>query len=289
MSEVIKDSENTESNESPYSVLQNEPSFEEHMKNIENLKNDKEDVIQSGEATKMIKDEEGKLRLESDYLDVYYDYAKSDKYDPHSPKDRELGKAVWDIGMSSALLDLDSNFIKMVSGATEFNLGELDTDSQYQYKKAINGILNMVENASEDQVNRLVGQMEDVGEVGWYMAGMLDSYAFLKKSGELPQPYDLSKTIDDEDNTGLQNSNPEMFHDSDNSEEQFNRLEQEFYKIMSSNLGDQEAADDLYARYSELSKTTTDPKILETIEDRRNKLFSHINKLEELSKKVYFD
>lgn len=257
MSEVIKDSENAESNESPYSVLQNEPSFEEHMENIENLKDDKEDVIQSGEATKMIKNEEGKLRLESDYLDVYYDYAKSDEYDPHSPKDRELGKAVWDIGMSSALLDLDSNFVKMISGNTEFNLDGLDADSQYQYKKAINGILNIVEKANEDQTNWLVEQMKNVGDVGVFMAAQL--------------------------------TNPEMFHDSDNSEEQFNRLEQEFYKIMSSNLGDQEAADDLYARYSELSKTTTDPKILETIEDRRNKLFSHINKLEELSKKVYFD
>ena len=214
-------------------------------------------------ATRIITDEKGHFAIESSYLDVYYSYERSDNYDRHNPEDMKLGQAIWNIGFASTMLDCDKDFRKKLEN-DDVDLDTLNPDAAKQYKKVFNGLLEIANSTESDKAKALIEQMRNAGSIGEYFGDYFDTICYLKESGMELKPYEIPS--------------------SENV--RFDVLEQEYANLMSGNGISTEAVDDLYAKYSELSKAISDPKVLEKVTQRKNSLFSLIDKLEEINKKI---
>lgn len=242
-------------------------------------------------ATRIVTDENGHSVIESKYIDAYYAYEKSDDYDRRNPEDVRLGRAFWNVGFASAMLDCNKDFREQLenNNVDEENLAP---DAARQFKKAFNGLLEIADSTDSSKVNELMKQMENAGPIGEYFSGLFDAICELKANGmELtPHKIPFSKNGHSDD-LERENADPMFGKELGNEAAndlyvKFDALEQEYANLMSGKGISIEAVDDLYAKYSELSKTVSDPKVLEKVTERRNSLFSLNNKLEEINKEI---
>lgn len=274
MSETLNTNESKQTPNDPWAGLKEEAkSYEEHMKDLEAEKSQGK-VIASGEVSKLIKQPNGKHALASEYLSLY-DSCK-DNYNPHDKESKALGDTIWSLGHSIAILDLDKNAItKLTTGAIEDIDDDLDPDSARLYKKTINGLLDMIDSDKVDSVKRVVEKMRKTGKTGEYFADIFESLEEDISSGIF-----TSKDIRyDSENLG----SPETKKESNQA---IDSLERAYTELLSSGRINPEDINDLYAGYSELSKTTFDPKVTELIEERMRTLSNLSDKFEDINLKI---
>ena len=252
---------------------------EEKRRAIEEMNQSKENVIATGDVSRLIKDENGKVKLESDYLDLYYDYAASDKYDSKNPEDRKLGLDIWEVGFHAALLDTDKTAKEKLQNLED--LSKLEPSSAENYKKIFNAMIELSNSGNRDTVKGVMERIDNSGEFGEFLVGVYESIEMMKEAGKPLRPYKL------EDLSVESNNNEKEKAAESKVDEKFNNLEQRFQKINSRNGKiSPEEVNDLLAEYKDYSRNITDPKTLEEIKAREEHLASLSDQLEEIAKKI---
>ena len=252
---------------------------EEKRRAIEEMNQSKENVIATGDVSRLIKDENGKIKLESDYLDLYYDYAASDKYDSKNPEDQKLGRDIWALGFHAALLDIDKTAKEQLRNLDD--LSKLEPSSAENYKKIFNAMIELSNSGNHDVVNGVIEKVGDSGKFGGFLANTYESIEVMKRMGRPLKPYKL-ENLPVESNGNEEEKTPEPEVD-----EKFNNLEQRFQKINSRNGKiNPEEVNDLLSEYKDYSRNITDPKTLEEIKAREEHLASLSDQLEEIAKRI---
>ena len=241
----------------------------ERQKRTEELENN--NVILSGEVSRMIENEEGNPKLESDYLDIYDYYLHNGDYDRENKEDRELGHSIWKIGRSAAFLDLDKNAREQLASSNNIDFEKTDPGSVYQYKKAVNEIITNLENGNQDSLDKVMDKISELGMVGESFLEIYEAYKELKENGrELPALYGLDGQLKFDDN--LRGDKKEEILQS-REEALFDTLENEYLELTAPGKGiDLDQLIDLQTRYSELAGTINNQEKLKKIEERQENL-----------------
>lgn len=258
-------------NNYPYDILTHEPTFEEREKQRSESEEGKGNVIKPGEVSKVIVESNGNRAIESEYLDLYYDYKKNSG----AEYDEELGQAIWAVGFGMALLDLDQKVTKDLSEEGLIEIENLDKSSTKQYKKVWNGLIDMLESNKREKVEQALKKMKETGKVGEFFA---EAFQAINDTivGGAASANQLRFKIEESEL-------PDKKEDDSEVIERFNELEQRFAKMMSSRGIDLEEVDKLYSEYSSLSSSVFNPERAEIIEDRKNRLFDISDKLKKVN------
>lgn len=234
---------------------------------MEKLNQPNETII-SGEASKILKNENGKVRLESRYLDIYQNYKNSANYDE---KDSDLSHVIWDAGMGAALLDVDKNIVSQLQNGSEIDITKLDSESMQKFNKTLNAVGKIFASRNMRAAGRAIRDISTTGRVGEFLV----------------EYHKAQKDIETNSKPKTVEQSQEQLKDSPDNIARFNALEQEYAEVTSMQKGrglDSDAIQSLYSKYSEQEGRMYDPKIVETIKERRNSLANLADDLERIDK-----
>ena len=224
-----------------------------------------EKVLFAGEASRLTEDENGKAKLESEYMDAWSRYKEGENYDEN---DKELNHAIWDVGFGAALLDVDKNVTsKLQNGEDLFDLMDQDSRILHVFDKAFSDMAKIAKSDNKAAAKEAIDYIENTGRVGKFI---VDEY----------ETWEQGKS-DLKDNNS-EEKQPEYA-------EELSRLEERLAKLNSGKTVDSEEIDSLIAEYRALSKNIYDPKTLEMVKKRYESLAQFRERLENISHIVDFD
>ncbi len=226
-------------------------------------------------VTRVITDREGHVTIESEYFKTYRTLTERSDYDRKNPEDTKLGRAVWDIGFSSAMLDCDKDFKKSLE-RSDMDPSKMSPGTVELYKKAMKGVTALLEIADNNKKDDVLEQIEGTGQIGAFFVAMYELKQFDKENDKTPES--------NETETPPEDTRPET--DSREIKERFDALERRFSTLIGDRGVDSEEVEGLYAEYSDLLKSVFDPETKEIIEERRSSLFSLIDQLAGINKLI---
>ena len=230
----------------------------DRQKAEEEKRKESEKILSQGEVSKLTEDENGKAKLESEYMDAWSRYKESENYDEN---DKELNHAIWDVGRGAALLDANQDVAeRLKNGDGLFDLMEQDPRVLGVFDKAFEDMSKIANSKNEAAANATMEYIKNTGKVGEIL---VEEYA----------DWVEAKDISREKAEGEQ----------EEPLEEFNRLEQKFAELYSGKTIESEDVDSLMSEYKALSKSISDPKTLETIKDRYENLASLSERLESVN------
>lgn len=123
-----------------------------------------QEILSQGEVSSLSRDENGKAKLESEYMDAFSRYEEGENYDKD---DRELGKAIWDVGMGAALLDVDKNVAsRLQSGEGLFDLMDQDSRILHVFNKAFEDTSKIAKSKNEAAAKTALEYLKNTGKIG---------------------------------------------------------------------------------------------------------------------------
>ena len=146
-----------------------DPKKAEKQKALEEQETSKEKVLSSGEVSELLEDKNGNAKLESKYMDAVSRYEQSANYDKN---DHELKKAIWGIGMSAALLDVDKDVIDgLQNGDSDlFKAMEKDERVLYVFDKACEDMGKIANSGNKVAAEEAIEFIKSTGKVGEIIA-----------------------------------------------------------------------------------------------------------------------
>ena len=124
----------------------------------------KEKLLSQGEASKLTEDENGKAKLESEYMDAWSRYKESENYDEN---DSELNHAIWDVGRGAALLDVNQDIVdRLRNGGDLFDLMEQDPQVLGVFDKAFEDMSKIANSKNEAAANAAMEYIKNTGKIG---------------------------------------------------------------------------------------------------------------------------
>lgn len=234
----------------------------ERQKVLEEQESSKEKVLSRGEVSTMSEDENGKAVLKSEYMDAFSKYKEGENYDKN---DYELGKAIWGVGMSAALLDVDKDVIEELKNGEGTFYDSMLKDSRvlHVFDKACEDMKKIAESDNEAAAEEAIEYIKSTGKVGEFIVDGYEAWLEGKaifRSGE--------------SETKQKETEQEKTRKPDEKEylDKLSTLEKRFSKLGSGNGYDTEELEELAASYRQLQGKIYDPKTREKIEERYNYL-----------------
>lgn len=140
----------------------------ERQKVINEQESTKDKVLSVGEVSTLSEDENGKAKLESEYMDAWARYKEGKNYDKD---DYGLGTAIQDVGMGAALLDTNKDIINQIQNrdGNLLKVMEKDVDVLYVFDKTCEDMEKIANSDNKAAAKEVAEFIKSTGKVGKFI------------------------------------------------------------------------------------------------------------------------